>query len=300
MKIAYTTACVAPAAIANLPEPERSFHRGIECERMIHWLARSAEKFGIPLRAYGQSHYYANWRFIKIDLWVPYLRQLQNEGYTHVFYTDGRDSFMLTSTPEIERKYAEFGSPPYLISCEDQCYPFPNLADVVEAISSPKKRDNPWKYLGAGQMMGEIGYMIDMWGMLEKHYGSIVDENHDQGWLELGFAEGRLNPEEFILDHECKIFQTASLHRLGGDIPNYLELGSLQVRSGRVYNPITGTEPCAIHFPGGYSSPTSGKDHSLGPVWHSLWGDNAYVKERMLKLDPLVVSPALKEWIEQL
>lgn len=293
MKFAYTTAAVG-GWYRERSEAEA------KAARMIHWLSRSCEKFNVPLRAYGQGHNYAGWKFIKIDLWKPYLRYLRDQGFTHVFYTDGRDSFMLTGAAEIEKKYQDYGSPPYLISCEDQCYPFPQMSDLVLAKSAPKDPENPWKYLGAGQMMGEINYMIDMWDMLTRHYENIPNENHDQGWLELGLAEGYLNPKEFILDHDCKIFQTASLHRLGGDIPNYIELGRLQIRSGRVFNPITGTEPCAIHFPGGYSSPTSGKDHSLGPVWNALYGDNAYVKECMQRLDPAVLSEPLKKWIELL
>lgn len=291
--IVFTTACVDGGDV----------NAG---RRMIHWLQDSCKRFGIELRPYGMGESYKDWRQIKITLWVPWLKRLREEGFSHVFYTDGRDSFMLCGADEVIDKYNAMGCPKYLISCEDQCYPFPGLSEKVMARSKPRRKANPWKYLGAGQMMGEISYMIELWEELEKRYGDIPKENHDQGWLELGFADGVMLNRDFVLDHDCHIFQTASLHRLGGDVPNYIELGRLEIshelvsQTPRVYNPITGTYPCAIHFPGGYSSPVSAKDHSLGPVWNALFGDNEYVRHWMRGLENGLMTPALQAWMETL
>lgn len=248
MKIIYTTACVAPS------------------RRMLKLLDASAELHGINLRPYGidPNAAYRGWTDIKIDKFCITARQWLDAGYTHCFYTDGRDSFFLTDKEEIEAKYEMLDRPPYLISCEDQPYPFHELGHT---FPDP---DHPWRYLGAGQFMGEIKYMIDLWDKLRPLYELLPEENHDQGWLQRAWADDVLNKSEFVLDQNCYIFQTASVLRRGVNEPNYFELKQLEISGGRVYNPHTGTRPCALHLPGGYSDPETGKESILIPLWEAI------------------------------
>lgn len=248
MKMIYTTACVAPNT------------------NMIRLLKMSADKHKIPLKPYGIGGTYAEWVDIKITKFCAAAKTWLDEGYTHVFYTDGRDSLFLAGRDEIERKYEELGFPPYLVSAEDQAYPFRHLA---EKFPDP---GHPWRYIGAGQFMGGIRFMLDLWPRLRELYQNIPEENHDQGWLQLAYAEGKLDLNQFKIDTDCKIFQTASVERMGMDVPNYIELGRLKIDVARVYNPITGQYPCAIHLPGGYADPVTGKERVILPLYEALYG----------------------------
>lgn len=246
MKLIYTTACVAPD------------------NRMIRYLQQSADRFNIPLKPYGISPTatFNGWLDIKVDKMRDAAQGWLADGYTHVFYTDGRDSFFLTGCDEIESKYKSYGSPPYLIATEDRCYPFPEHG---EKFHDP---GHPWRWLGAGQYMGEIRWMLDMWERLRKSYSGLERENHDQGWLEMGYVNGDLDLNEFVLDRNCHIFQTFS-----PDGPLWaMGPGPLSTWTGRrIYNSITQSWPCALHCPGGYSDPVDGKyERFIKPVWSRL------------------------------
>jgi len=246
MKIIYTTACVAPN------------------RRMLKLLDASAKVHGINLQPYGIGGSYIDWMQIKITEFCKAAKQWLKDGYIYCFYTDGRDSFFLANTIEIEDKYDNLGRPPYLISCEDQPYPFRELG-----ITFPDP-GHPWRYLGAGQFMGEIAYMIDLWDKLRPIYENLPEENHDQGWLQRAWADNVLNKSEFLLDVNCNIFQTASVSRHGVNEPNYFELKQLEIKQGRVYNPHTESWPCALHLPGGFSDPETGKESVLIPLWEAI------------------------------
>jgi len=247
IKLVFTT-----AAVAETPRI---------AERMIHWLLISCDRLGINLQPYGIGSNYIDWRDIKITKFVAAAKRFKDAGFTHVFYTDGRDSFMLGGEFEIREKYRMLGQPPYLVSCEDQCYPFPEYSHLFPDVG------HPWRFIGAGQFICEIDYALDMWQKLERLYSGMPYENHDQGWLERGYVENILDPKEFVLDTGCEIFQCV---REGLGKP--LSESRLEVEDQRVYNTVTNSCPCAIHFPGGYSDPETGKDHVLGPAWEQIYG----------------------------
>lgn len=246
-KIVFTTACLFPST------------------NNIHLLRDSCIRLGVPLEPYGLGVPFIDWTQAKVTEFVKAAKGWLVEGKTHVFYTDGRDSFMLSGVEEILAKYAKMGEPPYLISAEDN--PFPNPA-FGPSFPDP---GHPWRYLGAGQYMGELGYMVDLWDKLTRLYTSILEDSHDQGWLQRAWAWGDLDQSTFILDTGCAIFQTAAVSRAGGEVPNYVELGRLHLKPPRIYNPITDSWPCALHLPGGYSDPVTGKDSTLTPIVEALW-----------------------------
>lgn len=248
MKIIWTTACVAPNA------------------RMLRLLQTSCDLHGVPLQPYGiaPDAVQANWLDTKVVKFCEAARRWLADGYTHCFYTDGRDSFMLCGMEEVIEKYQKMGAPPYLISCEDKAYPFFELG---ESFPDP---GHPWRFLGAGQFMGEIKYMLDLWERLRPLYINLPQDNHDQGWLQRAWADGELDRKEFVLDTGCQIFQTASVNRHGVEEPNHFELNNLEIRKGRVYNPHTDSWPCSLHLPGGYSDPETGKESVLIPLWEAI------------------------------
>src|SRR5262245_54419651 len=107
MKIAVTTACCFPNV-----EP-------------IKKLQISADRFGIELKPYGVgTKIYKGWVQIKLVEAIEAYRGFRSEGYTHVLYTDGRDSFFVAGMDEIEQKFRNLGNvTECFMSAEKECYP---------------------------------------------------------------------------------------------------------------------------------------------------------------------------------
>lgn len=246
MKMVFTTAGVAQTQA--------------DVDKIIRRLKDSCDRFGIDLKPYGLGNGFGGWIHIKVTLFLEAAKRFRKEGYTHAFYTDGRDSIMLCGAAEIIRKYSDMDKPEYLISCEDECYPFRERSGEF-----PDPGHN-WRYIGAGQFICSLDYAIDMWDTLMKKYRDIPEENHDQGWLQLGYLDGVLDRNQFVLDTGCNIFQCVR-EKIGRP----LEDSNLWLEStNRIYNKVTKSWPCALHFPGGYSDPETGKDYILVPVLQRL------------------------------
>jgi hypothetical protein len=220
-------------------------------------LQKSCDRFAIPLHPYGLGQTYTDWPRIKITQMLEHFQQMKRTGATHILYTDGRDSFFLSGLMEIKLKYFYVGAPGCLMATETECYPRCWLAD---RFPDP---GHHYRWLGSGQFMGELDYLIPMWQMLRDDYMDKVGEDqNEQGWMVQAFVDGKFGPQ-FVLDTECQVFQSAG----NGDLAD-----ELQVMDGRIYNALTQTFPCAIHFNGGYSDPVTGKDRVMKPVWDAIGG----------------------------
>lgn len=220
-------------------------------------LKKSCERFGIDLRPYGLGKTYTNWPIIKIVQMLEHFHLLKSEGYTHVLYTDGRDSFFLTDLNEARMKYVNYGAPGCLMATETGCYPRVWLAD---RFPDP---GHHYRWLGSGQFIGSLDYLISIWQMLKDDYlDKPGEDQNEQGWMVQCFVDGKFGPE-FMLDTYCQVFQSAG----NGDIAD-----ELRVENGRIYNAITDSYPCAIHFNGGYSDPITGKDTTMKPIWDAIGG----------------------------
>lgn len=228
-------------------------------ESPIHYLKTSCERFGVPLRPYGLGESYTGWPDIKINRMLTEFKVLRSE-FTHVLYTDGRDSFFLGPLSEAIEKYEHvYGAPDCVMATEPACYPHTELAD---RFPDPGHR---YRWPGSGQFMGRLDYLIDAWTMLRR-FGDSEDDQNEQGWMLKAFLDGRFG-EGFKLDTQCAIFQSAG----NGSSSVGIGIGrELQMRAGRITNTVTGSEPVIIHMNGGYTCPINGKWDAIEPVWRAL------------------------------
>ncbi len=228
-----------------------------ETEKPIWRLRKSCEKFGIDLHPYGVGLTYTDWPHIKITKMLEAFHVEKANGATHVLYTDGRDSFFLTGLAEILSKYEALGSPDILMAAETGCYPRDWLFDKFPDPG------HHFRWPGSGQFMGEVTTLIRDWNWLTDVFmGNPYQDQNEQGWMVQALADGDL---KWQLDTGCKIFQSAG----NADCNVGHEL-TYDLRGDRLFNQVTDSFPCAIHFNGGYSSPETGKDAVMAPVWDAL------------------------------
>jgi hypothetical protein len=227
--------------------------------RPIRTLQASCDKWGINLKPYGLGTTYTDWPDIKINRLLLKMLEERGNGATHILYTDGRDSFFLTGQDEIESKYRRMGSPPMLMAAETQCYPREWLAD---RFPDP---GHHYRWPGSGQFMGEVDKLVRDWEWLRSTYAIASEDQNEQGWMVQAMADKKLDWE---LDHGCEIFQSAG----NGDVSlnGELEIREVGIGRRRLYNVLTGSWPCAVHFNGGFSDPLEGKDVVILPAWEQL------------------------------
>lgn len=232
VKIAFITACVYPNT-----DP-------------IRMLAASAKRCGIDLFPYGKGGRFNGWGDVKVTKLLPLLASLEDEGFTHVLYTDGRDSLFVRDRGHIIHSYHALGSPPCVLSAEKNCYPDWDLA------SDFPDRGTPWRYPCAGQYMGEIPYIREYWAKIQKAYTHLDD--NDQAWIARGMVDGLL--DEVILDSYCDIFQSV----VDGNEIDWSKENNAWV------NLTTDSQPSVLHFNGGYCDPLTGRDERMLPFWEKM------------------------------
>jgi len=96
--------------------------------------------------------------------------------------------------------------------------------------------------------IAEIPYLIDTFTRMDR------SAKHDESYAyEKAWTEGWFRP---VLDSKCRIFQDQEV--LHGETV-------CEVRDGRVWNKLTDSWPCVIHFGGNYTDPDYGKDPRITP-----------------------------------
>lgn len=93
---------VAPAFY---PNPEHS----------TRYLRRSAARWSVPVRWYGEGEAYKGWLDVQL---TRLLVELHRVTTRYVLYTDGSDAIVLAGLDEILEKYHALGSPELLMSVE--------------------------------------------------------------------------------------------------------------------------------------------------------------------------------------
>ena len=199
------------------------------------WMLRdSAIKFGVDLKLYGLGKaFLPGFIDIKVTAMLPELEALLAQGYTHVLYTDGPDTFFVKGPREIEAAYEALGNPAWLISAETSCYPHTALGPIL-----PMDKRCP----NTGQYMGEIGVILEGWKKLKALYDDGTD--NEQGWVIRGIVDGML--PEVTIDMGRYIFRS--------EADNY----------------FPGMSGCVLHFNGGYWNPSEGKRDRMLPVWERV------------------------------
>lgn len=211
----------------------------------VHFLDDSCKRQGIELLPHGIGEQFTTWRNMMLYYALPHIKQLHDQGYTHVLYMDGVDSLVLASEAEIVCKYAEMGSPSILFSAQTIRFPPGEIGNFYPS-------QGPWRFPNAGQWIAETRYAMEMWDSIAREHDT--DEN-PQGWVcnSWPIAEAKL-------DSGCRIFQAIE------DREDFIAYAPK-----RVFNCATKYYPCVLHFPGGYADPETGRDWKVRPWVERIW-----------------------------
>jgi len=193
---------------------------------------RSCEKFGITPHLYGCGQPFPGYIQMKLDMPIEYLSTHQ-AGFTHVLYTDAWDAFFTGPLDEIIEKYKALGSPAFLSSAY---FGLGNESNP-DKYSGCFDESLVYRYPNVGGYMGEIAVITNVFKHMDRRTGDDCFSWYD------AWKEGWFRP---MLDSNCEIFQVA--HE------------NTEVRDGRLYNTVTGSNPCILHISGGYMDPETGKD----------------------------------------
>jgi len=189
-------------------------------------------------------------RRVKDDLLQIYLDSIEDDDEI-VFFTDGIDALLLTTEIEILNKFHRFNAE-LIFSAETGCWPDPAMADLY-----PYSFKTPYRFLNSGGFIGRVGTIKKL---LEK---DIADDQFPQS-NQYVWAKKYLDKDTLIeLDTNCEIFCTFSpeagkeyLPKGGNDYFLYYQFmkewfsKNFLVENQRIFNRITNTWPCHIHFNG--------------------------------------------------
>ena len=201
----------------------------------IHYLDDSCRKHGIELTPFGIGGIYYGWVRTLMDVTLP---GIESVDATHILCVDGIDSLIVAPMDEIISKYEALGSPSCLMSTERNMFPNCREAELFG--------DSVWRFPNGGNFMGDKQYILDMWRRL---YPKYPQESAYQGWI---INEWPI--EGLKLDTGCSVFQTMDI------APE--ETG---IHNGRLMNRVTLSQPCVLHFAGGYVDQKTGRDERMKP-----------------------------------
>lgn len=189
----------------------------------------SADNFEIPIQVYGRKEFFSFFDS-KINKLGVAINNMKNK-FTHVLYTDFADSFFLTGLDEIIKKYEALGEPKLMVSGERTIYPYPEFAELFPDDG------NPYRFMNPGNFIAEIPAILEALNYCKRYYNL---QSNDQGHWMQAFAEYKF---PLAIDSEAQIFQTmADCH--------FEDEFEVDEGNGRLYNKVTKTFPCIVHFNG--------------------------------------------------
>lgn len=155
----------------------------------------------IPYRLYGKDL----WRGYGDKLLTAHRASIELAEFTHILFIDAYDVCVIGNQEEIEEKYREVGSPPWLCMSEVNCWPVPSLA----AQHPPQRPElhspigSLWPYLNSGSYLAERAYLRDCY---ERWGGPNISYSHDdQLFLMRNYLA---EPGVITLDLGCVLFQS--------------------------------------------------------------------------------------------
>lgn len=242
-------------------------------------MMETCQRFNIPIHPYGLGETYAGWVKIKVHMIIEVCDVLMSAGKSHVIYTDGRDAFYLSPIEEILEKYQDFyGAPELLQSTEAGI--FESYASYYDLSLYPtsESKGHPYVWPGSCAFIGEVQFiqyqlqwMVNQWS---KEDPQMPDDDpawwrrwdHEHAW--------ELRDGNVKFDWDCQIFQNCG-NQINGQ-SQFEEALKVDERDGggrRVYNRLTGSWPCVLHFNGGASDALKGKyrdGEDIKKIWLEL------------------------------
>ncbi len=202
----------------------------------IWMLEATARKQGIDLQTYGMGEAAGSWTRMKVEGVLGELPRLREAGFTHVLYTDGRDSLFARGPWHIDLRYELAGAPPCLMSAQRDCWPPREEAAEIQRLLGG--------FPSAGQWMAEIHWLELRWSWMQRVYAGLLGEN-DQAWIAQAVLDGKMTGLQ--LDTGCQIFQAFAHEHPDSDA-------------------------CVLHFNGGYSDPQTGREGRMRPAFEGIMG----------------------------
>lgn len=212
-------------------------------------LSCSLNKLQLVVLVSNKSNFFS--RRIKDDLLDAYLEE--QDGDELIFFTDGNDAFLMAQEKEIIEKFNVFKED-LVFSTETSCWPDRNLA-----IDYPKGIKSRYKFLNSGGFIGKVGLIRNL--LKDTNFDlHNFEESNQYLWTKRFLKYPRL----IALDYTCELFCTFS-PEVGEEYlqPNansssyaYYNFmkkwfnDNFQIRDGRIFNSITNTSPCQVHFNG--------------------------------------------------
>jgi hypothetical protein len=158
----------------------------------------------------------------------------------YVLITDCRDVLFLGTEEEILRKFQSFGKD-LVMSTERMCW---TLDPDIARTSTEFQRFfhgqdmHGYDYIHAGQYIGTWEYvMLSLQHLLSRYRRIHPGIDNPQAWWMWAKMRGEL---DYALDYKCQIFQSMA----GGADSHLRQIGV------RLYNRITNSIPCSLHFNG--------------------------------------------------
>lgn len=194
---------------------------------------KSAEQHGISFDILGWGEEYTSHMCKSIWL-IEYLESLP--GNEIVLYSDGYDAIFLADENEILEKFRKLNHP-VIYSAEQNLNMDGSFLHRLKTHLKLKKGQKPYQFLNAGQWIGEADAVLQIIKETVE-FGELSGNDLDQ---ELLIEYMVMNPEAIKLDSEHLIF-SCTAGRTG------LEKKDYSIKNDRIFNSITGSEPCSIHF----------------------------------------------------
>lgn len=194
-------------------------------------LLDSANRQGIEIEVLGFRQPYPG-HCQKLILMRDALEKLDpNEIF---LFADGYDVIFLAPESEILEKFNAMNVPLLFnaeqnFMCRSRKKPLYFLKNIF--------KQRPYRYLNSGLYMGKAGAFLDVLNKLSFH----PSDNCDQTKISIFYHE---NPGQIYLDESGHILSCAG-GREGCSHRDYL------IQNQRLFNTVTQTWPCVLHFPGG-------------------------------------------------
>ncbi len=210
-------------------------------------LSSSCLRNGVDLTvlAWGEKWRGFGW---KLKLLKDFFRSLPRDE--KVLILDGFDTFIVSDSAEIERKFEHINKPIICAAERKHASPVWNAAYEKIFNSSGIYPSTPtgYKYLNAGAWISTAGYALDLLGN-----PSIKNSTNDQTFFTYLYLKGKV-----FIDYRCEIFTCIRRET------------DLALIKDRFRNVFTDSSPCIIHAPADVSMKNIVSHLGYDPVRYSF------------------------------
>ena len=165
-----------------------------------------------------------------------------------VCFVDGYDVTCFFDNTEVLEKFKAFGVD-VLFSAETSCYPWSHVQQLYPSTTSL------YRYLNSG---GYMGYVATLQQVLSRDMSASPCDQGYMTYYYLNHVHDKNATFKMELDRKCVIFQSAYA----------IPWSHFLIKEGRLYNKVTRTYPCFLHYNGQQHLMKGGE--SIMPIVYAL------------------------------